>query len=189
MDDKVKNLVSPVPDFAVWVRSLEAHSLANEDRMMNDQELEGLKASIRTYGLRVPIKVFEGKILDGRNRHKAGIAVGYRFKPSDFEYYEGTPATAKKYADDLNLHRRHLTADDKNKRVLKMLEDHPEWSNRKIAELCDVSHTTVGNQRKDKTDDEADYKKFTKEWQNLSDKHRERFVLEFSPELARVASS
>lgn len=180
MTDTVKSLTTP---------SYEPHPIANEDRMMLPHEFEGLKASIATNGLHHSIKLYEGKILDGRNRMKAALAIGYKFKPTDFFTFIGTPAEAKKYADDLNLHRRHLTADDKEKRVRRMLEDHPERSNRKIAELCGVSHTTVGKLRNDEVEDDREFEKFSRDWQNLSDEHRERFVEKFASELASVATS
>jgi hypothetical protein len=177
MNDAVKKL-SPdtaAADFAAWVRGLAPHPLADKDRMMTDDELEGLKASIsRGYDAAKPIKLFEGRILDGRNRRAAGLAIGHHFIPANFVEFNGTYAEAERYVDAENLHRRHLTTDDKKKRVQKMLEEHPEWSNRKIGSLCGVSHTTVGNQRQEEEDDDKDYKKFAKDWQNLSDKHRER---------------
>lgn len=182
MSDTVKQLTTP-DDFQAWVRSLVAHPLANEDRMMDDDELEGLKASIKAHGILKPIETYKGKILDGRNRRAAGLAVGYKFKPADFVEFIGTDEEAKKRVDALNLHRRHLTTDDKKKRVLKMIEEHPEWSNRQIAKLCGVSHTTVAKERQEEKDDDKDFKKFAKDWDDLSDEHRERFADQFAADL------
>ena len=46
--------------------NLEAHPLATLFRMMTDDELESLKGSIRENGLLEPIRLYQGKILDGR---------------------------------------------------------------------------------------------------------------------------
>jgi hypothetical protein len=188
MNDTVKQLTTP-DDFQAWVRGLVAHPIANEDRMMTNDEYEGHKASIKANGILATIKIYEGKILDGRNRVKAGLELHYKFKPTDFEEIKGTFAEAKARADALNNHRRHLTTDDKKKRVLKMIEEHPEWSNRQIAKACGVSHTTVGKERQEEEDDDKDFKKFAKDWDDLSDKHRERFADQFAADLRGLLAS
>src|SRR5205823_7996707 len=90
MSDTVKSLTPPpTSDFQAWVRGLAAHPLANADRMMTDDELEGLKASIKAHGILKPIETYKGEIIDGRNRRAAGLAVGYKFKPADFVEFIG----------------------------------------------------------------------------------------------------
>ena len=164
--------------------NLVAHPLANTDRMMTDAEFEGLKASIKANGIREPIKLFEGKILDGRNRHKAALAVGHKFVPANFVEFPGTYADAKKYVDDTNVHRRHLTTEDKTKRVEQMLAEHPTMSDRKIAQACGVSHPFVAKLRKPEGDPVLD--KFAKTWDDLSDQQREKFAEKFATDLREL---
>lgn len=166
------------------LHQLLPHPLANTDRMMNDAEFEGLKASIKANGIREPIKLFEGNILDGRNRHKAGKEVGHKFSARDFVVFPGTFADAKKYVDDTNVHRRHLTTEDKTKRVQQMLDEHPTMSDRKIAQACGVSHPFVSKLRKPEGDPAFD--KFAKAWDDLSDQQRERFAAKFSTDLREL---
>ncbi len=160
---------------------LVAHPFANEQRMMNEREFETLKATIKADGLLRPIELYEGKILDGRNRYKAALSVEYKFRISDFVTFVGTTEQAWTRANADNVARRHLTDEDKKILVRRMLEEHPERSNRKIAQLCGVSHPTVAKLREPEGDQAFD--KFCRDWENLSDQQRERFVDKFAADL------
>lgn len=70
---------------------------------MDGQPLADLTDDIRQHGLREPIWLYEGKILDGRNRWRACQAAGVE---PVFADYTGDDALA--FAVSLNLHRRHL---------------------------------------------------------------------------------
>lgn len=67
-------------------------------------ELKALAKDIKANGLQQPIVMYQGKILDGRNRYIACKSIGVRPK---FETYHGNEPLA--YVISLNLHRRHLT--------------------------------------------------------------------------------
>ena len=84
--------------------NIEFHQYANLFPMMGGRELEEFQWDIRQNGVREPVILFEGKILDGRNRYKAATALG---KEVRFEQYQGDDALA--FAISLNLHRRHMT--------------------------------------------------------------------------------
>lgn len=56
--------------------ALEYHPLANLFPLIEGEEFEQLVASVRENGLRERIIIYEDKILDGRNRYRAAIAVG-----------------------------------------------------------------------------------------------------------------
>ena len=58
--------------------NLEAHSAAAMFPMMSADELQALAADIEAHGLVEPVVLFEGKILDGRNRVKACELAGVR---------------------------------------------------------------------------------------------------------------
>lgn len=83
------------------------HEYANIYPLMQEDELKELAQSIKTNGLLQPIKLYEGKILDGRNRYWACQKVG--IEPI-FEQWQGTPVEAILYITDLNEKRRHLTS-------------------------------------------------------------------------------
>lgn len=184
--NKLKGLTMNAPLSPVYA-TLTPHEFANADRMMNDAEFEGLKASIKAQGILEPIKLFEGKILDGRNRYKAAQAVGHRFTPANFAEFKGNRGDAFALANATNVHRRHLTTEDKTKRVQQMLDEHPGMSDRKIAQACGVSHPFVSKLRKPEGDPAFD--KFAKAWDDLSDQQRERFVAKFTPDLRELLTT
>lgn len=86
----------------------EFHEAADMFPMMNKRQFEALKADIKKNGLLEPIRLHEGKIIDGRCRYKACMELGI------------TPATQElpvrwhgKLVDFLiscNLQRRSLTS-------------------------------------------------------------------------------
>jgi ParB-like chromosome segregation protein Spo0J len=86
----------------------EFHPIANIFPLMEGEEFKVFVADIRANGLREPITVYEGKILDGRNRYRAVIAAGhqYRLKDQDFKPYTGTKPL--EFVISANVHRRHL---------------------------------------------------------------------------------
>jgi len=83
--------------------TLRFHSLADIFPLLNGSEFEKLTDSVAESGLREPIRLYEGKILDGRNRYRACLAAGVE---PWFEEYTGDDPLA--YVIDLNVLRRHL---------------------------------------------------------------------------------
>jgi len=89
---------------------LEFHTLANLLPMIDEIGFEALKADIQQNGLIQPIYLYQGKIIDGRNRYKACLAVGV--KPV-FSNYEGAESGLLNFVLSLNLQRRHLSTGQK----------------------------------------------------------------------------
>jgi len=79
------------PDFLSFV----AHPLANMFPMIEGNAFEELKRDIAAQGILEPIRLYQGMILDGRNRYSAAKAVGHHFTLDDFVEWEGTPAEAE----------------------------------------------------------------------------------------------
>lgn len=82
----------------------EAHPLAEKVPSMTETEYVDLRESIEANGLREPVMLYEGKILDGRHRAKACDELG--IDPETREYEGDDPA---EFVVDANLHRRNLT--------------------------------------------------------------------------------
>lgn len=93
----------PVPSIAPNAE-LEGHPFAAIFPMLAGEEAREFNAKVKADGVRVPVVLFEGKILDGRNRRRAAQLAGIMCPA---EEYVG--ADALRYVIALNLDRRHLT--------------------------------------------------------------------------------
>lgn len=82
---------------------MEYHEIANIFPMMAGAEYEQLLADIMENGQLDPVVLYEGKILDGRNRWKACMELGLVI---NYEQYPGDNPLS--YVISKNLHRRHL---------------------------------------------------------------------------------
>ncbi len=104
-----------------WPVPLKVHPLADAFPPLPDDELRKLAESIAKNGLRIPIKIFEGMILDGRNRHLAAELMGVELDPDrDYEQFDGDVHAAVVYVTDMNLRRRDLTFPQRLKAASKM---------------------------------------------------------------------
>ena len=84
---------------------MEYHPIASIFPLLEGQEFEDLKANIQRNGLIKSVTVFEGKILDGRNRYRACTELGINFETRKFT---GTALEAVERVWSLNRVRRHL---------------------------------------------------------------------------------
>ena len=83
------------------------HSIACIFPMLADDELAALADDIRNYGQREPIVLFEGQVLDGRNRWLACKMAGV--KPITKEF-SGTKREALAFAWSMNKERRQASS-------------------------------------------------------------------------------
>ena len=86
--------------------SLEFHDIANQFPMMSEAEFSALVDDIKANGQREPIVLFEGKVLDGRNRYRACETLAIEPIVKEFE---GSYDQAVQLGISSNLKRRHLS--------------------------------------------------------------------------------
>jgi hypothetical protein len=76
---------------------------------MSKEEFKVLKEDIQANGLRVPIMIYGGQILDGRHRHKALMDIKVPLTENHFTEWKSTAGdTPLKYVISQNVARRHL---------------------------------------------------------------------------------
>jgi hypothetical protein len=82
--------------------TLEYHPLSNLFPLIEGAAFEELIADIRQHGVREAVMLYEGAILDGRNRHRAAREAGVSFPT---RVYDGDDPLG--FVISMNLKRRH----------------------------------------------------------------------------------
>jgi hypothetical protein len=161
-----------------WRRHLKVHPAADFFPCMKDVDPEAFDALVRdidTNGLHTPVVLFEEngkeKLLDGRNRLDAlarlgrvnfdqgrlhierDIDDGGCFDPVICRHARSdqvsTGCDPYAFALSLNVHRRHLTSEQKRDLVAAVLKAKPEISDRTIGKQVKVDGKTVAAVRTD----------------------------------------
>jgi len=87
------------------VETYEFHPVAAYYRLLKGAAFDGLVKDIQAHGLRQPIVIHEGKILDGRNRYRACLSLG--LKPEFRNWRSANGDTPRAFIQSMNEHRRH----------------------------------------------------------------------------------
>jgi len=139
-------MTTPTPNY-------EFHPLADLFPLMEGDEFQKLCNDIHEQGLREPITLHEGKILDGRNRWRAAKTVGLPLTQANLRTLP-SGVDAKAFVISANIHRRHLTAEQKRELLAKLIgadpsraiaksPSKPRWITRLLA-LCVKKWRCVG---------------------------------------------
>jgi hypothetical protein len=154
-----------------WRNHLKIHPACELFPPMSDEELKVLADDIRKHGMKSPIVLWhdgnEVVLIAGRNRLDAverfapGFANGPIIKDGgitwDVKYLSVSAwlpnnGGAQKidpyaYVASANLHRRHLTAEQRIELVEKVIKSNPQMSSRRAAKIAGVSPTTATKAR------------------------------------------
>jgi|WetSurMetagenome_2_1015567.scaffolds.fasta_scaffold214294_1 ParB-like chromosome segregation protein Spo0J len=99
-------------------KNLEGHRLANYFPAIQKEEFDLLVEDIKKNGQLNPIVLFEGKILDGKNRYRACQKL--KIAPKTIEYKGHDPLS---FVISTNIMRRHLTESQRAMLATKMLPE------------------------------------------------------------------
>jgi hypothetical protein len=155
-----------------WRNHLAVHPAAELFPMMSESELRELGEDIKKNGLMQTIvyckapgdKKAPPVLLDGRNRLEAMELLGIAtvdengiVRDRNGAIYNGTELAYPSLPDrdpyelvlSLNIHRRHLNAEQKRDLIAKLLKAKPGDSNRKIAKQVKADDKTVASVRRD----------------------------------------
>lgn len=130
---------------------MQFHPYSEIFPLLTGADLEGLAADIKANGQREPIWLFDGKVLDGRNRflacQKAGVRCAHRI-------YRGDDPLG--FVVSLNVSRRHLTESQRGMAAARIATlrqgikpaNLPVSTQTTAAETFKVSERTVRSARK-----------------------------------------
>ncbi|HNU53164.1 MAG TPA: DNA methyltransferase [Verrucomicrobiota bacterium] len=134
-------------------KSLEHHPIADRFPLLNGPRFEELVRDLQDHGLREPITLYEGMILDGRNRYRACRQLG--IEPQTRALPDGLDPWA--YVWSLNGQRRDLSADQRYLIWKRVTEGSADWqsdqerrraeANRKRAEATQTQPRTEDGSR------------------------------------------
>jgi hypothetical protein len=179
-DTTTKSMAEPKPDLS----KLEFHPLATRFPLIEGEDFESLVEDIRAHGQREPVVLFEGKVLDGRNRSRACEVLGIRLKTRYFDpKVEGSPEA---FVISVNLKRRHLTTGQKREVIAELIKATSAASDRAIARDVGVDNKTVASVRKEM---EAGLKEFKDKFKKLGPAGQREFVEAYRTDLQRLLAS
>lgn len=95
---------------------IPVHPFASQFPLLTGAEFDGLVASIREAGTLTPAETHEGLLIDGRNRARAVDELqrrGYTVQLPTVEWQPQGPESVEEHIYALNVHRRHLTDDQR----------------------------------------------------------------------------
>src|SRR5215470_15601091 len=127
---------------------LEYHPYADVFPLTEGKEFDDLVNDIKKQGLISPIVLYQGKILDGRNRYRAMLQLGFPRKRILKHCTErGDIENALNFVIGAIIRRRHLTTEQKRAALQALISANPQKSDRELAKDAGVSHPTVAKAR------------------------------------------
>jgi DNA-binding Lrp family transcriptional regulator len=146
-----------------WRDTIAIHPAAELFPLMPPDQLRVLGEDIKKNGLTSPIVLWRShpqapvQLLDGRNRLDAieiatgspavvgapSITAGEDFLACNKVIVLDKSVDPFPYVVSANIHRRHLTIEDKDRLIVQLLKADPTTSNRQVAKLTDASHPHV----------------------------------------------
>ena len=144
-----------------WRDALPIHPAAELFPLMSESELGELARDIKKHALRERPVFYDDPelgicVLDGRNRLDAFERIGREVVNADGRLLPSSSFSIIKggrtfdpvaFVLTKNLHRRHLTAEQKREIIAKVIEADPTRSDRQIAEMVKRDHKTVADVR------------------------------------------
>jgi hypothetical protein len=143
-----------------WRDQLPIHPAAELFPLMSKSELRELADDIKKNceHLHERVSLWDDPdrgtcLIDGRNRLDALELLGEVEKPSPYsrvyEWVSERNFDPYAYVISKNIHRRHLTVEQKRELIAKVLKAKPEQSNRQIAKQVKADDKTVAKVRRD----------------------------------------
>jgi hypothetical protein len=137
-----------------WRDTLRVHPAAEMFPQEPQDVLKQWGADIKQHGLRHQIVLWaadpkaEESVLDGRNRLDAMELVGLDPLSCPMTILYGSDGVDPySYVISANIHRRHLTAEERRDRLVALIARTPEKSDRQLGKEIGVDHKTISRAR------------------------------------------
>ena len=134
---------------ASWRERITVHPAADLFPGMSDDELRQLGEDIRAHDLQVPVVFLaDGRtLIDGRNRldamERAGLTIFNADGGVEVRFETAKEVDPVVYVVSANLHRRHLTAEQRDNLIRRLRAERPQLSVRGIAAATHTPKSTV----------------------------------------------
>src|SRR5262245_38042542 len=117
-----------------WRDQVPIHPAADLFPLMSEAELRDMAEDIGKRGLHEPVALWvkdgETVLLDGRNRLDAMELAGAPFVATEHRLIDDPNLDPYAYVMSANIHRRHLTPEQRRVLIGKLLKAQPEKSDR-----------------------------------------------------------
>ena len=123
----------------------EYHLISELLPFMEEEEFDQLVEDIKNYGQIEPITLFEGKILDGRNRYRACQKLNIEVKVKEWKPSETTGLTPIQYVISTNIMRRHLNHAQRSEIGLLLLPEIEKDAEERKSELAKLRRPEGSN--------------------------------------------
>lgn len=123
------------------MKRLKIHEFALMLPRVTGRDYALMRDDISKNGVRVPIILFQGKILDGINRYLIAIDLGVPFKTENFN---GTAENALELVMSYNVHRRHMNQSQKAMVAAAIVEKLKELDGMDANEATDKAIEVTG---------------------------------------------
>ncbi len=177
----------PLPAAPTLYDALMPHPLAGLMPMMEDDAFAHHKGDIAKRGIQHPMTIYQGLLLDGRNRYRAARELGLKLTAENFKEFSGTAAEAEAFVISTNLHRRQLNNKQKQEFAQKMIAKYPD-GDRGLARMTSLSKSTIAAAR-NALANSPEKRKFdaaVKAWDGLSDQQLVDLVRMFERDIRDI---
>jgi ParB-like chromosome segregation protein Spo0J len=168
--------------------NLTPHPSAALMPMMDEESFKMFKANISKEGIKEPMIIYQGLLLDGRNRYRAARELGLKLTAANFKTFDGTPAEAEAFVISANLHRRQLNNKQKQEFAQKMIVKYPQESDRALARMTSLSKSTIAAARQAlaHSPEKRKFDAAVKAFDALSDQQQIELVLMFERDIRDI---
>ena len=111
------------------------HEISSYLPLLEGEEFDALVEDIRQFGQIEPVVLFEGKIIDGRNRYRVCKQLGIELKVREWNPSEFTGMTPLQFVISENIMRRHLNVAQRDEIGLLLLEEEEKLAEERIKQM------------------------------------------------------